>query len=368
MEKKQYAVEMDLDGVDIPHLPPYAYDRDLFRVTGESDKDRFAGDLHEDVQLIDATEIEARHWTDAHAVLRVRMAAIEAEVLRAREAWEKAVQQAVEARKSVWENYAPVQAEIERRMEDVMEQRDQELNRRTQAAQDDKNRRLAEEDAALGLREYLVTRPRLRGQESPQMDVPTIHLVGCPNTKRMNRLPEPVRLGPAFEALMDGGAVFGKPHWSWEALPGEKRLFGEVCSRCGVEDRFLAAFPDTYLDWRARAESVTKPVPRDTWTATNKFFADLGLARALRDKEGYLRASEMESAFRKKGTIGQHEGLLCWSDGKYRRANAEKTQELIKCLERKGMTGRTLEGDDSLIVFRFLTKGELRAKAEKVTA
>jgi len=368
MDRKQYAVEMDLDGVEVPHLPTYSYDRDLFRVVGESDEDRFAGSLYDEVRIIDATEDEARHWTDAHAVLRTRMAAIEADVLRARDAWEKAKQQAVEARKSVWENYAPVQAEIERRMEDIAEQRTQELERRAQALRDEEERKLAAEDAVLGLREYLVTRPRLRGQESPTMDVPTVHLVGCPNTKRMRSLPDPVRIGEAFEALMDGGAPYYKAGWSWEPRPGEQRLFGEVCSRCGIEERFLAAFPDTYLDWRERAESVVRPLPRETWTTTNKLFAELGINRARQGEEGYGRPSDLENEFRKKGTIAAHEGLLYWSDGKYRRENAEKTEELIRALEEKGMTGRVLEEDKTLIAYRFLTKGELRAKAEKVTA
>lgn len=331
----------------------------------DADVDVLDGDRFEAPDMISATPEEAGAWNTAYNALSARVCRADAALDRARHAWERAKEEAAAERKAAWQDYASVQKGIELRQDLLLDLRVLRIEEEARAAREATDAALRAEDEQLGPREFLVTRPRLRNQQGTHMDVPTIHLVGCPSTKRMKSLPQPVRMADAFEALLEGGKRYVMT-WRWEEGVGDERFFGEVCNRCAAEAKILDAYPVAYTEWRDKAESIQPPLPRTTYAAYTRFFARLGVPVTRAGTSGFFRMeSGTEEKMRRDGVITQHEGLLGWSDGKYRKADPEQLETLRTALKKEHMTARYANEEKDLVAFRLMTKAEIRRVEEE---
>ena len=318
MDRYEIKTDIDLTGLE-DGRDGYLLDRDDVLYVGEATT-RDLLDEPDDTswstpEVVEATQDEAAEWRRQFTLFAEGMEKAEAKVTVATAVFRKIVEEARAEAQAAWDTYQPVHVELERRLEQVQEQREEAARAHEKALQEAAAAAQAAEDAELGPRSFYVTRPSQRGQDGRDMDVPTVHHVSCGIARRLKRLPHPVRIAEAFEALMDGGNVAKR--WISNVYRAEerteKRLPGAVCERCPAFDELKAHAPDTFMDWLQRTESQQfAPMPPDTYTGKKSLFKKLGLPMAehYSEKEGWSLVSD--KIYREPNAMVDGERLVGW--------------------------------------------------------
>lgn len=333
--------------------------------------------------ILEATEEEAREWSEKFQHLSDKAWLARKAIDDAAAEFRKLVEQVREGLRKEYDAYLPVQEEIERRQGLVEELREKAEEERDRSAQEAADALLAAEDAEYGPRLFLVTRPSQRGQDKADMDVPTIHHVDCGVAARLSSKPDPVRIGDAFEALMEGGLLATKRFYTW-GPDKEKgiRLPGVACERCQAFELLKAHAPETFMDWLERTESSQRgSLPPATYTGEKRLFEKLGLPQwtSYPSTPGWVRAARAE-AYREHNQVGDDEALIGWveqnADGKPTIVpNVDRLKKLFGVLPPRGYEVRWLHNPpqydpeegvcDIYVAVRPMSKWTIRQRAKK---
>lgn len=362
-----------LKGVDeILHVGDRT-DRDLLDASGEDWAPT----------ILSAAPEEVQEWTEKFQHFSEMVQLADKTIGKAASEFRELVNQVREGVQKEYAAYLPVQEEIERRRDRVEELREQADEERDRAAQEAADALLAAEDAEYGPRLFLVTRPSQRGQNKSDMDAPTIHHVDCGVAARLSRKPDPVRIGDAFEALMEGGLLATKRFYTWEP-DKEKgiRLPGVACERCQAFELLKAHAPETFMDWLERTESSQRgSLPPATYTGEKRLFEKLGLPQwtSYPFTPGWVRAARAE-AYREHNQVGDDEALIGWveqnADGKPTIvSNVDRLKKLFGVLPPRGYEVRWLHNPpqydpeegvcDIYVAVRPMSKWAIRRRVKK---
>lgn len=326
-----------IEAGDVLHIGE-ATDRDLLDAAGETDFNP---------GVMQATEEEHAEWNTAFRRFADQMKKASGAMQKAIADLEAATEHIRKVAQEAWKDYEPVHLEISSRMAAVEKLRDQDAEEKDRKAQAAAEAALAAEDAKLGPRLLLVTRPSQRGQNGPKMDAPTIHHVDCSTVKRLKCVPDPVRVPEAFEALMDGGLMATKQFYTWEPNPQMGvRVPGSACERCQAFTLLRSHAPDTFMDWLERTEKEQRPaMPPATYKGNKALFENLGLGQVSYDasQAGWARVSD--NYYRAHNAMADDEILIGWvekgDDGKRRvSSDVEKLKPLFDLLPPRGVEVR----------------------------
>lgn len=376
---KNYKIGTDInvaavgDGSDGYLISP----EDVLYVDKPTDRDLLDSSGEEDYrpEIITASPNEVEKWAQGFQQFAEQMAQSQAAVEKARKGFEEAVALVRAGAQRAWENYAEIHNIISDRIAEVEKLRDQDQALRHKQHQEAADAALAAEDAEHGPREFRVTRPSQRGQESRLMDVPTVHHISCPSLPRMKSLPPAVRIQEAFGALMDGGQEATKSFYHYEVRPDARRLEGSACERCPAFDRLRAHAPDTFDDWLERTESTQRAtMPPDTYNGSRTLFKRLGLEICTtQNGGGWSRISDRY--YREPNEMADDEILIGWvtiSDDHKRTviSAAERLTELFHTLPDKGFEVRWIheftnmeEVSPYCVAIRPMNKWDIRRRA-----
>ncbi|MFF9265901.1 hypothetical protein [Streptomyces longwoodensis] len=271
-------------------------------------------DSWEHLEAARANAEEHTLWSQAHETFTGEVKRAEEKLAAARAAWEQAQGIYTAALQDAWQDYAPTEAAIRERREEVVRMRERRAAEERQAKARAAQEAQAREDAELGARTWVTFEPELnpRGRKkSPDMYLPTIHLAGCPVTKgreddRRDRQWHYARAGGVQALLLSGG-----PLASNGSLTG-KRAPVRLCGRCKPHDGIRAAGLGAALDaWQAQVDAIQPPIPAERSLRKR---LDLGADWRGWNKQrsGYVEV--LPDTYREEGCVADYEFILGWWD------------------------------------------------------
>lgn len=355
---------------------------DVLRIGEVTDRDLLdeEGEESFDPEIVQATEQEQAEWSAAFLRFTEEMKKASGAMRQAIADLEKATEHVRKVARAAWKDYEPVHVEIGNRVAAVDELRRRNADEKIRRAQEAEDAALAAEDAELGPRLLLVTRPSQRGQYGPRMDAPVIHHVDCGIAKRLSHLPDPVRIAEAFQALMEGGLLAVKRNYRYEPDRREEvHVPGAACEHCQAFVLLRSHAPETFMDWLERTEKVQRaPMPKFTYSGNKLLYKKLGLDQVSHaaPQSGWARIPD--DHYRRHNCLAADEVLIGWvekgTDGKrHVRSDPERLKSLFEILTPRGVEVRWIHDpmnsgsekvvSSDVVAIRFMSKWKLRNMA-----
>ncbi|MEU9405541.1 hypothetical protein AB0E08_07540 [Streptomyces sp. NPDC048281] len=319
-----------------------------------------------------ATPEEHTAWTGAYQTFTGAVSRADDDLKAAQAAWEAAQARHSAALQDAWNDYAPTDAVIYERQDEVVTMRrqreDDERAAQTRAAQQAQD----QEDAELGARTWVTFTPLYNHgmKVKPDMMVPVIHLAGCKITKGSERLPYTneyryARKAEVQETLLEGAFRRERGRTTSEKLPTK------LCGRCKPHESLRKALGYVYDEWLEGVESIQDPMPTPDGTPNALGLKDEWRSRS---KDGFTTVSS--TYYRDEGLIEPYETLVGWYDAERRIVwdAPEKLAELEQLLPERGFAVRRVKepkafnvGDklsQTGVAVRRMTKAEIRRRKE----
>jgi len=318
-----------------------------------------------------ATDEERATWGKAYETFTAEIQRADDNLSAARAAWETAQGLHSAAIEDAWNDYAPTDAAVTERRDEVVEMRLEaeaaERRAQAQAAQDAQDR----EDAELGPRTWVTYTPYRRSVKvAPDMMVPVIHVAGCKVTGGHEHLPyaneyKEARRPQVEEVLLAGAFRYARGSATTDKLPTK------LCGRCKPQESLHKALGTVYDDWLEGVESIQDPMPTEKGMATALKLKD---EWRTRQTPGYSLVSDKYQ--RAENLIEPHEVLIGWYDPDRNSIlpNEPALERLLEILPDRGFAARRIKepaafraGDkisDTGVAVRRLTKAEIRRRKE----
>lgn len=354
---------------------------DVVRVLHPTDTDLLDGTGEKEwhPEVIQATPEEVAGWEKEFAALADGMTEAAERVEEARSAYESAVEEARKGAQRAWENYRVVHETIWDRIKEVEALREEDQATKAKALQQAADAALAAEDAELGPRTFYVTRRSQRGQDGPTMDAPVVHHVDCETAKRLSRLPDPVRIEEAFDALMEGGMGAVKILHVYTPTPDAPRVTGMACEKCKAFALLRAHAPEIFDAWLKEVESAQRAtMPPQTHNGDITLFKRLGLERVPPGvpvkKPGWSRINDRY--YREHNNMADDEVLIGWvepgklSSERVVASDTDRLKTLFDLLPSRGFEVRWIHEPDQdevspySVAIRPMTKWAIRSLKE----
>lgn len=256
------------------------------------------GDLWERTAPVEATEEEAREWAAAYEEFCAIVDRAEEALRAAEENFAQAVKTYRETATQAVENYTQrANAPIRARFEEMQAALDQAAQREAEERARQAAQQLADEDALLGPREWVIFRPqadRYGKIKASDALVPTVHRAACGVVKD-KKLPL-VRLEDVADAALTGAKeVDMKASSRFYGLSmTDRRLPVKWCGSCKAAQAALQALGSAEPKWRAEVEACVREAesnklhnrPKIDVDTVKKLFTTMGLPLFAPGKDG----------------------------------------------------------------------------------
>jgi hypothetical protein len=347
-------------------------DDDMVHAITDMEVDPYdTGEGYYDQHAVRASDEERAAWAKAYETFTAELQRADDKLAAARAAWESAQSRHWAAFQDAWTDYAPTDAALTARRDEVVEMRreaeEEERRAEARAAQEAQDR----EDAELGPRTWVTFTPRIRETKvAPDMMVPVIHVAGCTVTKGHENLSYPnaykyARKAEVQEVLLAGAFRYARGRATADRLPTK------LCGRCKPGESLHKALGAVYEDWLEAVESTQDPMP-----TTKGMASALGLKDEWRSYRtpGYTVMSS--KFYRDEKLIEPYEEMIGWynPDTGTVVPNAEALARLEEILPGRGFAVRRVKeparygvGDkecESAVAVRRMTKAEIRRRKE----
>lgn len=323
-----------------------------------------------------ATPEEHAAWTSAYQTFTSAITRADDELKAAKAAWEAAQGRHSAALQDAWTAYAPTDAVIYERQNEVVAMRRQreadERNAEARAAKEAQDR----EDAELGPRTWVTYHPSaMSAKVRPDMMVPVIHLDGCKLTGGAEDLGYSNEYRYARKAEVQETLLAGAYRYE-RGRPTQEKLPTKLCGRCKPHQSLHEALGAVYDEWLAKLESAQEAMPTVKGAAS---------ALGLQDEWNTYRSNgftyQSAKYYREEQLIEPFEELVGWYDRERGVvvADEEKLAYLEQVLPERGFAVRRVpepkryhkpEGTmcATAVAVRRMTKAEIRQRKEDAAA
>lgn len=326
-----------------------------------------AGDDWHAEWAVRASKEEHADWTRAYETFSANVKRAKEKLNAARDAWEQAQGVFRATLEDVWQGYAPTDAAITNRYEEVetmrLERDKEERAAEARAAQEAQDR----EDAELGPRTWVVFHPSSsEAKAAPDMMVPVIHLAGCKVTEGREDLPYSSSWKYTRPSEVEKVLLKGAPRCS-RGMPTTEMLPTKLCGRCKPQESLRQALGEVYESWQEEQDNRREPMP----TAKG-----LPGALKLQNEWGNYRtpgySAMSDKYYRAEGLIEADELMVGWyvPEKDAIMPNEQALERLVKILPARGFIARRVKEprafsrdgkmSDSGVAVRRMTRAEIR--------